>query len=505
MKKKATLKDKLIRYRDAGLPIIYINTYEEDKTDQIISAVFGSPLKIEEWNSASGLCDFKFKNPYNTANFKPEALEDTLRNLIKKGILDRTILVLKDVSAYLKESAVIALLKQIASKISSGKVEDCMVIIVSPVLVIPPELEKYITVVNQDYMEFDEIKKVIVNFLTANESKPVSDELIEQIAIALKGLTEYEIENILALAWSTNGDLTKKDLQFVFEQKQQMIMKSGVLEMVPLNEDINSIGGLENLKDWLRRKAKIFNNINKAAEYGVGMPKGVLIAGVPGCGKSLTAKAAATLFEVPLLKLDMGRLMGKYVGESESNMRRAIELADAISPCVLWIDELEKAFAGIGNSNGSEVTTRLFGTFLTWMQEKNTPSFVIATANDITKLPPELLRKGRFDEIFYVGLPNESERKKIFEVHIKKKRPTDFSNIDIVKLVSKTNGYSGADIEGVVRDGIENSFCDDMDHLTTEYIIKAIDGTTSLSEIMKDDLSNMADEYKKRNLKNASR
>ena len=293
-------------------------------------------------------------------------------------------------------------------------------------------------------------------------------------------------------------------MNFIFEQKQQNIKKSGILKMIPLKESIDDIGGLENLKSWLRRKSKVFNNISEAKKYGVDMPKGLLIAGVPGCGKSLFAKATASLFNVPLLQLDMGRLMGKYVGESESNMRKAIRLAEAISPCVLWIDELEKAFAGIGSKSGNEVTTRLFGTFLTWMQEKTSPAFVLATANDITKMPPELLRKGRFDEIFFVDLPNAEERKKIFEVHIKKRRPKDLSGIDIPKLVSKTEGYSGADIEGVVIDGVENAFCDDKDVVTTEYIEKAIKATTSLSEIMKDDLKKMKEEYTKRNLKKAT-
>ncbi len=313
-----------------------------------------------------------------------------------------------------------------------------------------------------------------------------------------------EIHNILSLAVATHGAITQKDLDFIFEQKKQMIMKSGILEMVPLKETVDDIGGLENLKCWLRRKSVVFNDIERAEKFGVGMPKGLLIAGVPGCGKSLTAKATAMLFNVPLLKLDMGRLMGKYVGESESNMRNALKLAEAISPCVLWIDELEKAFAGIGSQNGNEVTTRLFGSFLTWMQDKTAPAFVIATANDITKMPPELLRKGRFDEIFFVDLPNQTERKMIFEVHIKKRRKIDFPNIDIQKLVNMTEGYSGADIEGVVRDGIENAFCDDKDGITTEYISQAIKNTTSLSEIMKDDLKKMKEEYTKRRLKNAT-
>ena len=276
--------------------------------------------------------------------------------------------------------------------------------------------------------------------------------------------------------------------------------------MIPLKETIDDIGGLENLKEWFERKAKVYKNIAKAKKYGVDMPKGVLIAGVPGCGKSLNAKAAANLFEVPLLRLDMGRLMGKYVGESESNLRNAIALAEAISPCVLWIDELEKAFAGIGGTGGgAEVTTRLFGNFLTWMQEKDSLTFVVATANDITKLPPELLRKGRFDEIFYVGLPDRAERETIFKIHIAKRRSMDLNSIDISKLVDKTEGFSGADIEGVVKDAIESAFSDDKVSIQTSDILEAIKNTHSLSEIMKDALEKMKQEYETRKFKNASR
>ncbi|MBR3723474.1 MAG: AAA family ATPase [Selenomonadaceae bacterium] len=294
-------------------------------------------------------------------------------------------------------------------------------------------------------------------------------------------------------------------MELIFEQKQQVIQKSGILEMIPLKESLEDIGGLESLKKWLKRKEKIFKNIDKAEKYGVDVPKGVLIAGMPGCGKSLNAKAAAKLFGIPLLRLDMGRLMGKYVGESEANMRKAIGLAEAISPCVLWIDELEKAFAGIGGEGGgADVTTRLFGTFLTWLQEKDSLAFVVATANDIAKMPPELLRKGRFDEIFYVGLPKPEERRKIFEIHIKKRRKDDLANIDIQKLVNKTEGYSGADIEGVICDSVEEAFSKEKDALTTEDILTAIQNTHSLSEIMKESLDKMSKLYRERKFKNAS-
>ena len=201
----------------------------------------------------------------------------------------------------------------------------------------------------------------------------------------------------------------------------------------------------------------------------------------------------------------MGRLMGKYVGESEGNLRKAIALSEAIAPCVLWIDELEKAFAGINNGGGSEVTTRLFGNFLTWMQEKESPVFVVATANNIMNLPPELMRKGRFDEIFFVGLPNRTERRKIFEIHINKRRKNDMQYVDINKLVDLTEGYSGADIEGVVKDAIEDVFASDKDHITTDDIVKMIRNTHSLSEIMKEPLEKMNKEYKERKFKNASK
>ena len=489
------LKEQLIKYVDAGYPIIFINSFEEIKTDAIIKEVMGGREGLE-WNGAKGFVDFRTKQPL----IKGKNLVETLRLLDSDNELDRKFLVLKDAIGFLEEQEVTALLKDFALQISQGL--DTVIVIVSSIVKIPKELEKFITIVELEYPTQDEIKKQIGRFSEEQDS-PISDSLLEEMSISFKGLTEFEIESLLATALAQNGMFTRQDLNLIFEQKQQMIMKSGILEMIPLKERPDDIGGLESLKTWLRRKAKVYKSINKAMDFGVDMPKGVLIDGVPGCGKSLAAKVTAQLFEVPLLRLDMGKIMGKYVGESEENMRKAISLAEAISPCVLWIDELEKAFAGIDGS-GSEVTVRLFGTFLTWMQEKTSPAFVIATANDITKLPPELMRKGRFDEIFYVGLPNRKERKKIFEIHIAKRRKSDLSNIDLDMLVSKTEGYSGADIEGVVKDAVENTFADDKTSLSTDYIISSINNTHSLSEIMKESLNKLSKEYEARKFKNAS-
>lgn len=496
----SSLKEKLVHYIDAGFPIIYINTYEEDKVSAIIKEV-SAGKEVYEWNETDGYIDFETRTPL----WEDCPLEGMLDQLKTEDLLAGKLILLKDVTAYLENAKIVAKLKGIARLITQSV--DATVIIVSSSLIVPKDLEKYITILEVDYLNTEEIKALILGFLADHPFAPgISEELLEELATAFKGLTEFEINGLLALSLADDGELTRKDLHQIFEQKQQMIKKAGILEMIPLKETIDDIGGLENLKDWFIRKAKIYKHMDRAKKYGVDVPKGVLIAGVPGCGKSLNAKAAANLFDVPLLRLDMGRLMGKYVGESEGNLRRAISLAEAISPCVLWIDELEKAFAGIGSSGGgAEVTTRLFGNFLTWMQEKDSPTFVVATANDIVKLPPELLRKGRFDEIFYVGLPNAEEREKILRIHIKKRRPQDLDKIRIRRLVPETEGFSGADIEGVVKDAVESAFADDKEAVTTGDIRAAIANTHSLSEIMRDALEKMAREYRERKFKNASR
>lgn len=417
MKESGTIKSKLQHYMDAGFPILYVNTYEEDKVDAIIAEI-KYDKEVYEWNESNGYIDFDTKTPVQ----EDCGLEQMLDQLKTKELLDNKIIVLKDIIPYFDEPRIVSKIKGLARLIS--QTADATIIIVSSVLVIPKDLEKYITILEMDYLGTKEIKQVIHNFINdCMDDQDIDEKLVDEYAVAFKGLTEFEIMNLLALAYSNDGELNRSDLSLIFEQKQQMIKKAGILEMIPLKETMEDIGGLENLKEWFIRKAKVFKNMDKAREYGVDVPKGVLIAGVPGCGKSLNAKAAASLFEVPLLRLDMGRLMGKYVGESEGNLRKAISLAEAISPCVLWIDELEKAFAGIGESGGgAEVTTRLFGNFLTWMQEKSSSVFVVATANNITKLPPELLRKGRFDEIFYVGLPNPKEREKIFRTILRREK-----------------------------------------------------------------------------------
>ncbi|TOP56185.1 AAA family ATPase, partial [Vibrio parahaemolyticus] len=286
--------------------------------------------------------------------------------------------------------------------------------------------------------------------------------------------------------------------------KKRELSRSGLLELVDSKIDIDQIGGLEQLKSWLRNKKYIIEHLPQAQKLGISPPKGVLLAGMPGCGKSMSAKAASSLFNVPLFRLDIGSLMGKFVGESEANMKAALKVAEQASPCVLWVDELEKAFSGINGAGGSaEITTRLFGYFLTWMQEKPGAVFVIATANDITNIPPELLRRGRFDEIFYVNLPSERERKQIFHVKTKQLKTTP-RGLDLAELATLSEGFSGADIECVVNDALESLFRCNESVLTQALIKKHIDLITPISIVLKEKISIYQALFEKFSLKAAS-
>lgn len=489
-------------YMDAVFPILYIHTSEAIKARRSIVEATSDIRKIDilGWDGTDRICDLRSGiKRYTMDRFSLETVLDERMQCGK----NRQIFVLENIDTFIRNSEIMARLKKFAERIHAGKV-DATIVIISPVLQITPELERYVTVVEIGYLDESEIKAVLRKFCDPLEIW-LSETLEQEFTSAFKGLSEFEIESILRLAYSSSGELHKDHISLIIEQKRQIIQKAGILEMVPLKEDIKDIGGLEKLKEWFIRKGTVLSHMEKAQRYGVDMPKGVLIAGIPGCGKSLSAKAAAKLFNIPLLRLDMGRLLGKYVGESESNMRKAIRLADALSPCVLWIDELEKAFAGIGEGgSGGEVTTRLFGSFLTWLQEKESSAFVVATANDITKLPPELLRKGRFDEIFYVGLPQTAERRKIFQIHIAKRRPDDLPDIDLDKLAARSDGYSGADIEGVIRESVETAFAEGAASLTTENILHAMDETSSLSELMKDQITKLMDTFESKSFKNAS-
>ncbi len=488
----------LASYIDALHPIIYINHFDFKVIDDAIARV-GEDVKCIEFNNALGLVDFKTKSPMEECD-----LEQFLKLTMDDGFEQETFIVLKDVHSEINNPKIIALLKKIAENNLYNDDYSATIFILSETTVIPRELENYITVFDIPLPTTSEILTIINEFIADLEIK-VEQDTINDIALSFKGLNEFQIKQVLNLAYQDGGCIDKEDKLLILREKEQFIKKSGMLEIVNFSETINDIGGLENLKEWLARKAKVFSNLDKAIKFGVDVPKGIMIIGMPGCGKSLTAKATASLFKIPLVRLDVGRLLGKYVGESEENMRKALKLSEAISPCVLWIDEIEKAFAGVGgDGGGNDVTTRLFGQFLTWMQEKENTVFIVATANDISSMPPEFLRKGRFDELFFVDLPNGEERRKILDIHLKKRKKWK-RGIDSIALIKETEGFNGADLEAVVKDTIEMAFIDGKESITTEDLLKSVKDTKSISSTLKDKIKEIKSTIDKIDIKPASK
>lgn len=494
---KRNSKNLLASYIDALYPIIYINHFDFKVIDDTLSEI-GKGVNIVEYNNALGIVDFNTKSPMMECS-----LDKFLLDIMDEGYENQTFIVLKDIHSALDDPRIIALLKRIAEDNLYRENYNATIFIVSSKVVIPTELENYITVFDIPLPTNKEILEIINNFKESLDLN-VDENILNDIALSFKGLNEFQIKQILNLAYQDGGYIDEDDKYLILQEKEQFIKKSGMLEIVNFKESIDDIGGLENLKDWLYRKAKIFSQLDRAIKFGVDIPKGIMIIGMPGCGKSLTAKATARLFEIPLVRLDVGRLLGKYVGESEENMRKALKLSEAISPCVLWIDEIEKAFSGVGSEGGgNDVTTRLFGQFLTWMQEKENTVFIVATANDISRIPPEFLRKGRFDELFFVDLPNAEERRKIMEIHIKKRNKW-CKDIDIITLLKETKGYNGADLEAVVKEAIESAFINGEDKITTEDLIQAVKDTKSISSTLKDKIDQIKQTISKIDIKPAS-
>ncbi|WP_022954626.1 AAA family ATPase [Leucothrix mucor] len=489
--------NKLASYVESYRPIIYMESFDFSSVDKMILEV-SEGAKIYEYNDAGGNVDFETKHSIDDYSIN-EFL--SLFDNVKEG---HTVIVLKDIHEHLGDLKTIALLKAIALKTINLEGYEVTIFIVSTKLVVPVELEKLITVFDIPFPTVTDISKVILNYAEDMETI-IDSKLVADLSVLLKGFTEFEIVQILNLAFHNSGSIQEEDKKLILEEKEQIIKKTGLLEILNFKETVSDIGGLENLKKWLENKSYIYSKLEEATKFGVDVPNGIMIVGMPGCGKSLTAKATANLFQVPLVKLDVGKLLGKYVGESEANLRRAINIAEAISPCVLWIDELEKAFAGVGSSgSGNDVTTRLFGHFLTWLQDKESSVFVVATSNDISNLPPEFLRKGRFDEIFFVDFPNAEERRKIFEIHLKKRKKMNVK-IDTTELMQKTDKYSGADIESVIKESIEKAFINGEKELTTSDLVKEINDTTPISVSLKDKISKARDSLKSLDIKNASK
>ncbi|HEY3449837.1 MAG TPA: AAA family ATPase [Myxococcales bacterium] len=479
--------DVLIRAR---YPLLYLVTWEEQRLDAILAELAQAHGKsLYYWSITKGLRKIGGRATAPLENTKGPG--EALFAVEKLG--EPSLVVLKDFHAYLDDPGVVRALRELAHHLKSTYTTA---IVLSPTLSIPPELEKEVTVLDVPLPTFRDLYQLlrdIVAVVRQGNSATVDlrKDQAEQLIKAALGLTLSEAENAFAKAIATDGRLDVADVRLVLEEKRQVIRKSGLLEYYPADESLRDIGGLENLKVWLARRENAFGE--QARKFGLPEPKGVLLLGVQGCGKSLTAKAIASQWHLPLLRLDMGRIFSGLIGSSEENLRKAIRVAESVAPVVLWVDEIEKGMSGIGSSGNSDggVTARVFGTFLTWLQEKTAPVFVVATANKIENLPPELIRKGRFDEIFFVDLPSSVERREILDIHLKKRKrdPATFQTPELAKLAES---FSGAELEQAVISGLYDAFAEGIE-LEHKHVAKAITETFPLATTMAHEIDKLRD------------
>ena len=469
----------------ARYPLIYILSSEEKRVEKSIADVLHArereknyKTKIYTWSVTEGMRLGKepqgdSKDPLKALRFVVEAKAD-----------ERAVFILRDLHAYLKNPEVVRLLRDIGRKL---KEELKTVFLISPLLAIPPELDKEVAVVEYPLPELLEIDAIFDRVSRNTGAKIPSGQEREHVVEAALGLTADEAEGVFAKSLVQTGTF---DIDVILSEKERIVRKSGVLEFFRTQEKMDNIGGLDVLKGWLRKRQSAFSE--EARQFGLPRPKGILMIGIPGGGKSLTAKAVGAAWRLPLLRLDVGKIFAGIVGSSEENMRRAIQMAEAVAPSILWVDELEKGFSGTGSSNNSDAGTaaRVFGSFITWLQEKTSPVFVIATANNVDELPPEMMRKGRFDEIFFVDLPTLPERKEIVAIHIKR-RGRDPEQFNLELISEKSEGMTGAEIE----QAIVSALFDEYDRngktgvLTSEGVLHSLQETVPLSRTMKEKIA----------------
>lgn len=477
----------------AKYPILYVVSWEERRIVQTLRDVAADRRKkLYSWSITDGLAplDGYDAPPFDSSSRSPLRALETIATSQESAIF-----VLKDIHPYLDDQQpvsdhhiIVRKLRDIANHLKESRKT---LVILAPVLRFPIELEKDITVLDYSLPTEEELTQSLERVVrSAREIGGVrielDDESKEKVLAAAQGLTCTEAENVFAKSLVMTRSL---DLDVIISEKKQIIQRSQVLEYFPTQEDMSLVGGLSLLKDWLGKRALAFSE--RARQFGLPEPKGLLLLGVQGAGKSLVSKAVANEWQLPLLRLDLGRLFSQLVGSSEQNMRTALRLAESVSPCILWIDELEKGLAGVASSHLSDAgtTARVFGGLLTWMQEKTAPVFVIATSNDVSILPPEALRKGRFDEIFFIDLPSGEERREIFAIHLAK-RGRDPLNFDLNRLARHSEGFSGAEIEQAIISGLYDAFEADRE-LTDNVLLHNLAATVPLSTTMEAQISTL--------------
>ena len=480
---KAALKE-LQMLVDARYPLIYVVSHEENRVIELINTLCEEEKNekvLSIWAISQGLYGFREMGRF-TSDDETTPPPGVLTKILKRTKNDiPALFVLLDFHVYMENATVVRMLRDCASLLMN---RNCSVIIIAPELKVPRELEKVIQVIDWPLPAPDEMRAIVEGLAKSNAKNTRVDlkdtDFVDGILGSLQGLTYDEAENILSKS------LIKKktyDINVITSEKQQIIRKGGFLEYYSADFTMNDLGGVGILKEWIHVRKSFFTK--KAQEFGIPFPKGMLLIGIPGCGKSLACKIMANAWQMPLLKFDIGKVFQSLIGSSEGNIRSVVKLAEAIAPCVLWLDEVDKSFQGIKSSGmtDSGVTARVFGTLITWLQEKTSPVFVAMTANDVTQLTstiPEITRKGRLDEIFFINLPNHTEREQIFKIHLAKARELhagrDPSKFDIRLLAQKAKQLSGAEIEGAVVNGLGLAFTEGK-KLTMEHLLNGIADT----------------------------
>ena len=460
--------------------LIWIRTKEEERLEKIIN-ISCERLNIKRyvcWDCVSGIKGLvneegKFaNNPLGVLNWLKEQNPEIA-----------TILLVKDFNKFYDDPTISRTIKELSSCL---KETNHNLIISSHLFPSSEELDELMTIINLPLPNQKELKNLIKK-IAINTNSNLDEQVLNELSIAASGLTEIKVKQVTAKALTQRGKISKDDIKDILEEKKQVIARSEILEFFEAKSSQDDIGGLNVLKVWLNQRYRAFSK--EAREYGLPVPKGVLLVGAQGTGKSLTAKSISKSWSMPLLRLDVGRLFSSLVGSSEARTRETISRAEAMSPCILWIDEIDKGFGGDARSDGG-TSQRVLASLLTWMAEKESAVFVIATANAIDKLPAELLRKGRFDEIFFLDLPNSEERLSILDLHLKKRRPN--YSFPLSTIIDRTDGFSGAELEQAVIEGMHISFSEDRELLEKD-LIKAVSELVPLSRTAKEQIDLLKD------------
>jgi ATP-dependent 26S proteasome regulatory subunit len=501
---------------DSSTPIVVVETVEEVHAVRLVRAACASlNLAAFEWSIASGLSrcgndagnallaeGTVYAGPSGTGHDSTDMAAKAIYNSREpvqvlgnlEGISVDAAFILKDFHRHMDDPVVVRRLRDVGQKFSQNR---RTVVITAPSIVIPPELASLVEFLRLPLPDRQRLRQIIDEMIvrvgkTRTLRRNLDSAGLDAMANNLRGLSEEEAERAVSQALVTRYGLTPEIVTDVLEAKKELLRRSEMLDFVEVSDTLSAVGGLENLKTWLAERQGTWEDA--AREFGLEPPRGVIILGVQGCGKSMCARAIAGEWKIPLVKFDTAAIFDKYIGETEKRIQKVFQVAEGLAPCVLWIDELEKVFAGSGSDSASSdagVSSRLLGAFLSWMQDRKAPVFVAATCNNVSALPPELIRKGRFDELFFVDLPNPAERKQIFAIQLtkRKRNPLDF-DLDLVAATAR--GYSGAEIEASIQAALYAAFSSRR-ALTTQSLVQALQATVPLSTTRAEEIEALRD------------